>query len=349
MKRHNHLFERLISFENLHLAARKAQKSKRFKKHVLTFNSNLEANLVYLQNSLADKTYYPGKYRKFTIYEPKMRQISAAPYIDRVVHHALCNVIEPIFEQTFIENSFANRKGKGTHKAVQLFREYAHKNQYVLKCDIKKYFPSIDHEILKSIIRRKIKDKNVLWLVDQIIDNSNQQADTHYYFTEDNLFTPYERKKGIPIGNLTSQFFANIYLSKLDHFVKENLRQKYFIRYVDDFVIFSNDKEELIEIKMRIIDFLESLRLKLHEKKAYVCPTSHGVKFLGYKIYPNRIELITNNIHRFKRRIKLYKMHWKLGKIEFIKIRQSIASWSGYTKHCSSKDFYVKVVSQVVV
>ena len=157
MKRHNHLFEKLISFENLHLAAKKAQKAKRYKNYVLAFNSKLEANLVYLQNSLADKTYYPGIYRKFTIYEPKVREISAAPYIDRVVHHAVCNIIEPIFEKTFIENSFANRKGKGTHKAVQLFREYAHKNQYVLKCDIKKYFPSIDHEILKSIIRKKIK------------------------------------------------------------------------------------------------------------------------------------------------------------------------------------------------
>ncbi len=163
--------------------------------------------------------------------------ISAAPYRDRVVHHGLCNIIVPIFERTFIHDSYANRCGFGTHRALRRFTEFARSSRYVLQCDIKKYFPSIDHEILKSLLRRKLKCQNTLWLLDKIIDNSNDQNSPIDYFPGDDLLTPIQRRRGLPIGNLTSQFFRNVYLNGFDHFIKEQLKVKKYIRYLDDFAI----------------------------------------------------------------------------------------------------------------
>ena len=243
MKTYNRLFNRICSFENLLLAARKAQDGKRFQEEVARFNFHLERELYRLQEELQTRTYRPGPYHEFHIYEPKLRKISAAPYRDRVVHHALCNVIEPIFDRTFIFDSYACRKGKGTHKAVDRFTEFCRKSDYVLKCDIKKYFPSIDHGILKTRFRKKIRDADVLWLMDLIVDFSNPQEglldeqDTArdrpspygsgdiLGAVRDGFSLPDEagtvRRRGIPIGNLTSQFYANIYLNGFDHFVKE--------------------------------------------------------------------------------------------------------------------------------
>ncbi len=180
--------------------------------------------------------------------EPKPRKISAAPYRDRVVHHALCNVIVPIFERTFIADSYANRLGFGTHRALKRFTQFARSSRYILQCDIRKYFPSIDHEILKRLLRRKIKCADTLWLIDTIIDNSNEQEPVIEYFPGDGLLTPIERRRGLPIGNLTSQFFANIYLNGLDHFVKEQLRASKYLRYVDDFALFADDRNFLSDV-----------------------------------------------------------------------------------------------------
>lgn len=210
MKTYNHLFQRICSYENLLNAARKAQRGKRFQTEVAYFNFHLEKELYRLQEELQTQMYRPGTYHEFYIYEPKLRKISAAPYRDRVVHHALCNVIEPIFDRTFIFDSYACRKGKGTHKAVNRFTDFSRKNSYVLKCDIKKYFPSIDHAILKTLFRRKIRDAQVLWLMDLIVDGSNLQEYVYDYFEGDDLLIPLTRKRGIPIGNLTSQFFAKV-------------------------------------------------------------------------------------------------------------------------------------------
>jgi retron-type reverse transcriptase len=157
--------------------------------------------------------------------------ISAAPYRDRVVHHALCAVIMPIFEKTFIHDTYANRVGYGTHRALERFTSFARSSQYVLQCDIRKYFPSIDREILKTLIRRKIQCPDTLWLIDAIIDNGNDQESSPDFFPNDSLLDPVERKRGLPIGNLTSQWFANIYLSGFDHFVKEQLKVKKYLRY----------------------------------------------------------------------------------------------------------------------
>ena len=234
MKSYTNLWSQITSWENLLLAARKARCSKRKRPNVARFEADLEMELMELRSELLERKYMPGQYRSFYIYEPKKRLISAAPYRDRVVHHALCNIIEPIFERAFIHDTYANRKGRGTHRAVDRFTEFCRKNRYVLKCDIKKYFPSIDHDILYGLIARRIKDPDVLWLIKLIIDSSNAQEPVFAYFPGDDLFTPYERRKGLPIGNLTSQFFANIFLNGFDHFVKRELGCRHYIRFVDD-------------------------------------------------------------------------------------------------------------------
>ena len=203
MKRYGNLWHQVINWQNLYQASRKAQRGKRFRHNVLSFNYNLESELFLLQKELQTKTYQPGKYRTFRIYDPKPRLISAAPYRDRVVHHALCTVIIPIFESSFIFDSYANRLGFGTHRALDRFVKFARNNRYVLQCDISKYFPSIDHQILKEIIRRKLKCRDTLWLIDRIIDNSNLQEPVLHYFPGDDILAPVARRIGLPIGNLT--------------------------------------------------------------------------------------------------------------------------------------------------
>jgi retron-type reverse transcriptase len=237
MKRYGYLWQEITDFTNLLAAARQAQRGKRFRENILRFNYHLEDELVQLQQQLLHQTYQPGIYKTFHVKQPKPRLISAAPYKDRVVHHALCNVIMPIFERTFIYDSYANRVGFGSHRALKRFTEFARSSRYILQCDVRKYFPSIDHEILKALLRRKIKCPDTLWLIDTIIDGSNEQEPVMDYFPDDDLLTPLERRKGLPIGNLTSQFFANIYLNHFDHFVKEDLKVKKYLRYVDDFAL----------------------------------------------------------------------------------------------------------------
>ena len=277
MKSYNHLYNQICSFENLLLASRKAQRGKRFKEYTGKFNFNLENELITLQQELIDKTYQPGAYTEFYIYDAKKRKISAAPYRDRVVHHALCNLIEPIFDKSMIYDTYANRQGKGTHSAILRFQSFSRKNSYAFKGDIKKYFPCIDHKILLETLFDRIQCKDTRWLIKIIIDNSNPQEEVLDYFNGDDLLTPIMRRKGLPLGNLTSQFFANIYLNGFDHFIKEGLQCKYYIRYVDDFVLFSNNKRELKSLKNELIDYLETIRLKINSKRSQIIPTEKGV------------------------------------------------------------------------
>lgn len=336
MKRYGNLYKQIVDFENLFVAFRKALKGKTRSANVAEFARAQEVNLLQLQRDLMDKTYAPGGYRTFMIYEKKPRMISAAPFRDRVVHHALCNIVEPIFERSFIFESYANRKGKGTHRAVKRCQRFAQTNRLALKCDIKKYFPSMDHEILKSVIRSKIKDADVLWLCDIIIDNSNPQQKVMDYFPGDSLFTPFERRKGLPIGNQTSQFFANVYLNGFDHFVKENLRCKYYLRYVDDFVVLANTKQELWVVRDAISRYLEQRRLKLHPDKVHVFPVTCGIPFLGYRIFPERIRIDASNVVRFRRRMKTLQRQYAHKQISFETIRLSIAGWLGHAVHADS-------------
>lgn len=337
MKKYYNLYENITSFKNLLQASQKAKKGKRSIEYVCKYEFNLENELLELRNELLNKKYDPGKYKEFNIYEPKKRMISAAPYRDRVVHHSLCNIIEPIFERAFIFDSYANRKNKGTHKAINKFQDFQKKNKYVFKCDIKKYFPSIDHQILKDIIHKKVKCEDTNWLIDKIIDNSNIQEKLLNYFPGDDLFTPIERRKGLPIGNLTSQFFANIYLNEFDHFIKEKLKCKYYIRYVDDFAIFSNNIENLRLIQKNIILFLQKYRLSLNEKKSQIYKSNQGIKFLGFKIFKEFKLLNRDNIIRAKRRFKKYEEKLNNNEIQKEFVKSSINGWLGHIKHGNTK------------
>lgn len=341
MKRYGHLWPQVIHFENLLLAARKAQRGKRWKASVLKFNYRLETELLALQAELTGKTYRPGGYTTFEIYDPKLRMISAAPYRDRVVHHALCNIIQPLFERTFIDDSYANRIGYGTHRALHRFIQFIRTSDYVLQCDIQKYFPSIDLAILKAIVRRKIKCPDTLWLIDCIIDHSNEQIPVHELFPGDDLLTVLERRRGLPIGNLTSQFFANVYLNGFDHFVKEQLKVKKYVRYVDDSAFFSNDRGFLAEARLALEDYLAGLRLRVHPVKSQLFETRYGTNFLGFRVLPKGegcskdicIRVRRENLRRGRRRLKQLQADYADGKLSFPALDQSMQSWIAHLEH----------------
>ncbi|HPS58021.1 MAG TPA: reverse transcriptase domain-containing protein [Spirochaetota bacterium] len=304
MKRYGSLFDAIISTENLIDAAYRASRNKRHRPDIISFNRNLIDNIAAIRHELVSGQYQPGEYREFYIYDKKLRKISAAPFRDRVVHHAICNIIMPLFEKTFVDTSFANRAGKDTHRAVLLCQSYLKQNKYYVKFDIQKYFPSIDHLILKELIRKKIKCNKTLTLIDLIIDNSNEQDCPFFYFEGDDLFDPVKRKKGLPIGNLTSQYFANIYLTPLDHYILQKLKIRNYMRYVDDFVIFGDDKNQLNRYIHEIEIFCEQYRMKIHLNKACIRTTRDGISFLGYRTFPYYIRLKKETLIRAGRRYK---------------------------------------------
>ncbi|ETX07924.1 MAG: hypothetical protein ETSY2_08385 [Candidatus Entotheonella gemina] len=237
-------FSQVTAWENLLDAYRKAALGKRGRESTARFEHQLADRLLALQDELRQFRYRPGAYHHFQIHDPKQRLISAAPFRDRVVHHALCNVIEPRFENRFIFDSYANRLGKGTHRAVARLQHFARRYRYVLRLDIVKHFPSIDHAILRHILAQVIPEDDMLWLVDKILESGAGVLSDEYtmvWFPGDDLFAAL-RPRGLPIGNLTSQFWSNCYLDPVDHFVKRELRCAAYLRYVDDFALFSGSK-----------------------------------------------------------------------------------------------------------
>jgi retron-type reverse transcriptase len=333
MKRYGNLWSQITAFENLLQASKQAQKGKRFRPNVLSFNYQLETELFQLQTELQTQTYIPGEYHTFEIYEPKPRLISAAPYRDRVVHHALCNVIVPIFDRGFISDSYANRVGYGTHRALRRFVEFARSSRYVLQCDIQKYFPSIDHDILKSILFKKLKCPETIGLMDTIINCSNPQVPVLEYFPGDDLFTPNDRRRGLPIGNLTSQFFANCYLNELDHFVKRSLKCQKYLRYVDDFALFSDDRSFLAEARSAIEEFLCQLRLKIHPIKSQLFETAIGANFVGFRVLSDRIRVRNDNLRRGRKRMHQLETDWLKGTIDTAQLQTCLRSWNAYLSH----------------
>lgn len=330
------LFQRITSFPNLVQAARLAGRGKRFRPNVAAFGLNLEEELHRLQQELIARTYRPGPYRTFVIREKKPRFISAAPFRDRVVHHALCNIIEPIFDRSFLYDSYACRKGKGTHAAVDRASYYARRFRYVLKCDVEQYFPSIDHAIIVGLVAERIWDEGALWLVRTILEGSNPQPARNQYYPGDDLFAPFERRRGIPIGNQTSQFLANVYLDRLDHYVKEVLRVPGYVRYVDDLLLFDQDKRRLHEVQSIISDFLARLRLRLHPHKCFVTTVNSGVTFLGYRIFPRYRRLDSDNVRRFKRRLRRYHQAVADGCMTEAQRRDCIRSWVAHAQHADT-------------
>lgn len=336
MKTYKRLYAKIVDWDNLLPAYRKASRGKLKKDSVAVFRLHLEEELLKLQQELATEKYRPGPYRSFLIHDPKERMISAAPFRDRVVHHALCNVIEPIFERTFIHDSYANRKGKGTHRAIERFQHYARRYPYVLKSDIRKFFPSLDHAILKQEIRWKIACPQTLTLIDTIIDGSNEQEPHVHYFPGDDLFAPYHRRRGLPIGNLTSQFWANVYMNRFDHFVKQRLRLPY-IRYVDDFVAFARSPAELLEAKQAMQAYLDALRLLMHPHKTHVYRVDKGVPFLGFTVYPTKRRVQKDKTKRYRRFLRK-KLHLRAkGQLSPQQMEDGLNSWLGHVRFGHSR------------
>jgi RNA-directed DNA polymerase len=329
-----HMFDALASWDNLLLAYRKAAKGKRGQANVAAFEHRLEDNLLALQVELRAGLYRPGAYRSFTIHEPKRRLISAAPFRDRVVHHALCNQIEPIFERSFIAGSYANRLGKGTHRALDRCQYFARRCRYVLQCDIRQFFPSIDHAVLRRILAAKIPDPRVMDLVDLILVGGAGILSERYdmvYFPGDDLFAV-NRPRGLPIGNLTSQFWANCYLNPFDHFVKRQLRCPSYLRFVDDFLLFADDKRQLWAWKAALESRLARLRLTIHPV-AQARPVSEGIPFLGFVIYPDRRRLKRRKGIYYQRRFKRLLADYGAGRLSFERLTASVRGWSNHARY----------------
>ncbi|MEW5718074.1 MAG: reverse transcriptase domain-containing protein [Chloroflexota bacterium] len=349
MKTYKHLYPQIYTFANLERAYRRARKGKRDKDQVMWFEFNVEDELIRLQEELASQTYRPGPYRHFYITEPKVRKISAAPFRDRVVHHALCQIIEPIFERRFIFDSYACRIGKGTHRALDRAQEFAREHRYALKCDIRQCFPSIDHAILRDLLARPLADPDVLWLIDQIL-NSGASALTDVYemqwYPGDDLFAA-ARPRGLPIGNLTSQFWANVYLNELDQFVKRELKCRAYVRYVDDFLLFADDKATLHEWKSAVREFLARLRLTMHERKSVVFPAAMGFAFLGFRVYLPYRRLRRENVRAFVRRFRRLQYRYATGALELADLDRSAQAWIAHAAHGNTDKLRARLFRQM--
>jgi RNA-directed DNA polymerase len=338
-RRHDKLFAGIANFQALHAAARRAVKGKRKKPGAASFFANLEGAILALERQLRTGEYRPGRYVAFEVNDPKRRIVSAAPFRDRVVHHALCAIVEPIFEAGFINHSFANRTGRGTHSAIEAYERYRDRHAHVLRCDIHRYFPAIDHTILKSDFRRRIICPPTLALLDLIVDGSNTQEPVDLYFDGDDLFAPLRRRRGLPIGNLTSQFFANLYLDGFDHFVTEVLRAPY-VRYVDDFALFHDDPAILSSWRSRIEQYLVGRRLKLHPHKTLILSCNEPAQFLGFVLYGDGWRrLPEDNVRRFRNRLRGLRDGWRAGTIDIYDVDARVGAWIAHAEHADTWRF----------
>lgn len=319
MKRIGNIYHQIYSIDNLYLADAIAQKGKATQPGVIEHNNNRDMNLLALQNMLMDKTFQTSAYNTFTIHEPKERVIFSLPYFpDRIVHHAIMNILEPVFVSMFTADTYSCIKGRGIHAAhrnmVKALKDVPG-TRYCLKLDIRKFYPSIDHEILKQLLRRKIKDNNLLALLDGIIDSA----------------------EGLPIGNYLSQYFANLYLTYFDHWLKEVKGVKYYFRYADDLVILSDNKPALHQLLADIRTYLHD-HLKLTVKSNYqVFPVAaRSIDFVGYRFYHTHVLLRKNIKKNFARMIAKRKNP------------KSIASYKGWANHCNSRHLLKKLLDEPI-
>jgi retron-type reverse transcriptase len=319
MRRINNLYQRICSIENLQLADSIARKGKLKQPGVIEHDRNREANILALQKMLVEKTYRTSEYTTFPIYEPKERIIFRLPYFpDRITHHAVMNILEPVFVSVFTADTYSCIKGRGIHAAAYAVRSALHDisgTQFCLKLDIRKFYPNVDHDVLKDLLRRKIKDIDLLWLLDGIIDSA----------------------EGIPIGNYLSQYFANFYLAYFDHWIKEDRRIKYYFRYADDLVILSDDKAQLHQLLSDIRIYLQD-NLKLSVKHNYqIFPVdSRGIDFVGYVFYHTHTRLRKSIKKNFARMIAKRRN------------AASVASYNGWAAHCNSKNLMRKLLHEKI-
>src|SRR3989344_5602078 len=321
----NNIYDSICNYNNLLLAWQNAKKGKTKKRYIKRFQRNLKDNLLKLREELVNQTYQPCDLKTFVLRDPKTRKISKSAFRDRVVHHVLCLHIVPTFEKSFIYDSHANQIGKGTLKAIERFDEFKRivsKNNtrecYVLKADIKHYFEEIDHNVLIKIIKRKIKDEKVIWLIEKILSVNN-------------------KNKGMPLGNLTSQFFANLYLNDLDQYAKHELKAKHYIRYVDDFVILHESKEQLEIWKNDINNFLkEELKIELHPSKSNVLKLSSGINFLGFRIFYHYKLIRKSNLKNFERKFNNLRILFDEEIIGREKVLEGLEGWLAYCSHANT-------------
>ena len=347
MKCWRNLFPQITSFENLVLAFRTARRWKPLTIERADFEFHLEENLFRLQEELVTGMYRPGPYRTFYVTEGVRRKISAAPFRDRVVHHALCRVIEPLFDREFIFDSYACRTGKGTHRAADRCRQFVRRYPYVLQADIAKFFPSIDHAILEGLLAHWIRDERTMWLIGRILESGVGILDSEYemhWFPGDDLLARF-RPRGLPIGNLTSQFFANVYLHPLDMFVKHTLRIHPYIRYVDDLLLFGDDPAALHRLARQIGEFLETLRVGLHPRKCRVFPVRMGVDFVGYVQFPSHRRIRRRSVLGMRRRLRDLSGAYRRGAIGAARVRASVHSWLGHARHADARSLTAAILA----
>jgi hypothetical protein len=336
--RSGRLYEDVCSWDNLLHAFAQAARGKRGQASVAEFELHLGDQLAFLRTELSRLTYRPGPYHSFRVHDPKPRLISAAPFRDRVVHHALVRVIEPLFERRFISDSYANRTGKGTHRAVARCQDFAKKHRYVLTCDVRQHFPSIDHRILVTTLARVISDCQVLCLCERILESGAGVLSGEYemvYFRGDDLFAAL-RPRGLPIGNLTSQFWSNCYLDPFDHFVKRELRCRAYLRYVDDFLLFGDNPAELWSWKRAVQERLESFRLTIHDRRSQVQPVSHGIPWLGFVVYPTHRRLRRREVLRYRRRLRRIVDRYHAGTALLEQVGASVRGWVNHVRFADS-------------
>jgi len=343
------MYQDLYAWDNLICAYRRAAKGKRGHANVAAFEHHLEDNLLALQDELATQTYQPGAYTSFYIHEPKRRLISAAPFRDRVAHHALYNLLEPLFERSFIEDSYANRVGKGTHRALNRAQAYARRYPYVLQVDLQQFFPSIDHVLLRTHLARKITDSQVLDLCDRILASGVGILAEEYrmvYFPGDDLFAPL-RPRGLPIGNLTSQFWANVYLNGCDHFVKRILRAPY-LRYVDDMLFFAEEKRTLWAWQAALEDRLAKLRLTIHPG-AHPRPVTEGFPFLGFHLTPDKRRLKRRKGIHFQRKLRRLLQAYSAGELSLADVDASVQGWVNHIRYGNTVGLRTAVLGREMV
>ena len=335
MQTHKNIYAKIYNLSNLLLAWRKARKGKTKKAYVIDFEKDTLGNLILLHEELKNETYLPKPLKTFILRDPKTRKISKSEFRDRIVHHAIINILEPIFDKTCIYDSCANRKDKGNLFALRRFEKYQRKvtnnltsEGYCLKADIKHYFQEVDNNVLINLLRKKINDEKTISLIRKILDNKRFQRERERE-RRDESFT---HDNGI-LGNLTSQFFANIYLNELDYFVKNKLKAKYYVRYVDDFVILPKSKLQLEDWKKEIEEFLNSeLRVELHPQKSKIISLSKGVDFVGFRNFYHFKLLRKRNIRNMERKIKIFNK----GLITKDKLFESFQGWQAYAKWADS-------------
>ncbi len=347
MHRIGGIWDSVVAMDNLYTAYGKARKGKRRRPDVARFSLDLEPNLLTLQRELVAGEYAPGPYRQFTVYERKPRLISVAPFRDRVAHHAVMAILEPLLDKRFIPDTYACRKDKGVHRAVDRYQQFARDHAYVLKLDIARYFPSVDRTILKEQLTRRLKDKSVLALLYRIIDGGPESTEPVRFFPGDDLVSTSARPRGLPIGNLTSQFLANLYLDAFDHWLKETVRVKGYLRYVDDLYLLDDDKRRLWSLRDAIVEHLEGLRLVLRADKTQVYRTTERVDVLGYKVSRYRRWLRNDNGFRFRRRLRHLSRLYQAGEMDWSALNASMQSWTGHARHAETERLREAIFSQV--